>query len=158
LDFPAQEVKTVSAPAELVHALGFAPHGDPIAAYRAEDDWLLSVPRKRIESLRPNFPLLRDVSQWLKLRGLIVTAKAGPEDEYDFISRFFAPAVGVDEDPVTGSAHTKLGPFWGKLLKKQVLKGYQASARGGLVGVKWQDERVILQGKAQTTVRGQLLF
>lgn len=158
LDFPSQEVKTVAAPAELVHALGFAPHGDPIAAYRAEDDWLLSVPRGRIETLRPNFSLLREVSQWLKLRGIIVTAKSGPGDEYDFISRFFAPGVGIDEDPVTGSAHTKLAPFWGKLLKKQALLGYQASPRGGLIRVHWEGNRVLLGGRAQCTVRGQLLL
>jgi predicted PhzF superfamily epimerase YddE/YHI9 len=75
----------------------------------------------------------------------------------DFVSRFFAPRVGVPEDPVTGSAHCALAPFWAGRLGRTVLTGYQASARGGTVRVETRGERVMLGGKARTVVRGELL-
>ena len=86
---------------------------------------------------------------------MIVTA-ASDTVEYDFISRFFAPAVGVPEDPVTGSAHCTLGPFWGARLGRTRLRGWQASRRGGAVGVEWAGDRVRLSGSAVTVWRGQL--
>ena len=79
------------------------------------------------------------------------------ETEYDFVSRFFAPGSGVPEDPVTGSAHCCLGPYWAERLGRDELRGYQASARGGVVGVKVLGERVLLRGKAVTVLRGELL-
>jgi len=105
-----------------------------------------------VRKMSPNFALLSEIS----CRGFIVTSRsdAGP---YDFISRFFAPAAGVNEDPVTGSAYCCLGPYWAKKLNKKELSAYQASARGGVVKVRVGDERVYLGGQAVTVMRGALL-
>ena len=92
----------------------------------------------------------------LKVRGLIVTSAASGSD-YDYVSRFFAPAAGVDEDPVTGSAHCCLGPFWKERLGRDNLLGYQASARGGFVRTRCQGDRVILTGQAVTVLRGEMV-
>jgi predicted PhzF superfamily epimerase YddE/YHI9 len=92
----------------------------------------------------------------LKTRGIIVTAKASGSD-YDFVSRFFAPAFGVPEDPVTGSAHCCLGPYWAEKLGKIDLVGYQCSPRGGTVRVGVRGDRVLLQGHAITTLMGEFL-
>ena len=91
---------------------------------------------------------------------MIVTAAAEPRAsgaEYDFVSRFFAPGAGVDEDPVTGSAHCALGPYWADRLGKTTLVGYQCSERGGIVRVQMRGDRVGLGGQAVTTLRGQLV-
>ncbi|MEW8492679.1 MAG: PhzF family phenazine biosynthesis protein [Candidatus Thiodiazotropha taylori] len=88
-------------------------------------------------------------------RAVIVTAPSDL-DAYDFVSRCFAPRAGIPEDPVTGAAHCTLGPYWGERLAKQQLRGFQASKRGGVVGVDLQGERVRLRGKAITTLQGQL--
>ena len=92
----------------------------------------------------------------VETRGVGVTAKGGPAGE-DFVSRFFAPGLGIDEDPVTGSAHCVLAEYWGKRLGKEEMVGYQASKRGGVVRVKRDGERVRLQGYAVQTMKGQLL-
>ena len=89
-------------------------------------------------------------------RGLILTAKSD-DPQYDFISRFFAPGAGIDEDPVTGSAHCALAPYWGDRLGKTTMRGYQASTRGGVVGVTVQGDRILLHGTAVTVLRGELL-
>jgi predicted PhzF superfamily epimerase YddE/YHI9 len=89
-------------------------------------------------------------------RGVIVTARADSSD-YDFVSRWFGPRVGVDEDPVTGSAHCCLGPWWSERLGRTELRGLQASARTGTVGVRVLDERVELIGRAVTVLRGELV-
>jgi predicted PhzF superfamily epimerase YddE/YHI9 len=92
----------------------------------------------------------------LSSRGVIVTAASGTKG-YDFVSRFFAPAAGVPEDPVTGSAHCGLAPFWAARLRKNELIGYQASERGGRVKVRVEGDRVRLGGQAVTVLRGELL-
>jgi predicted PhzF superfamily epimerase YddE/YHI9 len=89
------------------------------------------------------------------MRGVIVTARASTPG-YDFVSRFFAPNFGIDEDPVTGSAHCCLGPFWAEKLGKTEFVGYQASARGGVVRVRVEGARVRLGGQAVTVLRGEL--
>ena len=157
LDFPVQPVKIASAPAALVEALGLK-NSDPVAAYRADDDWLLKVARGRIETLRPDFPQLRALSKPLQMRGVIITEAAPKDSTHDFASRFFAPAIGVDEDPVTGSAHTKLAPFWAELLKKTELTGVQLSARGGLLKLKLNGARVEIRGQTKIRVRGEWLL
>ncbi len=91
------------------------------------------------------------------MRGVIVTARSDTP-HYDFVSRFFAPGAGIDEDPVTGSAHCCLGPFWAARLGKTDLVGYQASARGGVVRVRLEGERVKLGGQAVTVLRGELVL
>ena len=92
----------------------------------------------------------------LKGRGVIVTSRSTTPGQ-DFVSRFFGPAVGIPEDPVTGSAHCALGPLWGERLKKSSLVGFQASPRGGLVKVTLAGDRVLLGGQAVTVLRGELL-
>jgi PhzF family phenazine biosynthesis protein len=101
--------------------------------------------------LEPDFRALRVVNA----RGVIVTAR-GAGAPYDFISRFFGPAVGINEDPVTGSAHCALGPYWSERLGKSSFLAYQASARGGVVRVTVDDDRVRLGGTAVTVSRGML--
>jgi len=89
-------------------------------------------------------------------RGVILTAPADAPD-LDFVSRFFAPSAGIDEDPVTGSAHCTLGPYWAGHLGKTILRGYQASARGGYVGVDVKNERILLTGQAITVMKAEWL-
>lgn len=84
-----------------------------------------------------------------------MTSRADAE-KYDFVSRFFAPGVGIDEDPVTGSAHCSLGPFWTTRLNKREMLGYQASTRGGVVRVTLKEDRVLLGGQAVTVFQGEL--
>jgi PhzF family phenazine biosynthesis protein len=108
-----------------------------------------------VRSARPDFSRLGR----LPARGLIVTSAAtgaAAPSEYDFVSRFFAPAAGIDEDPVTGSAHCCLGPYWKDRLGRDNLTGYQASARGGLVRTRCEGGRVFLSGQAVTVLRGEL--
>ena len=105
-----------------------------------------------VRSLAPDMSALAR----LGIRGVIVTARSD-NGSYDFVSRFFAPGAGIDEDPVTGSAHCGLGPFWGARLSKTELVGYQASPRGGTVRVRLEGGRAHLGGHAVTVLRGELL-
>jgi predicted PhzF superfamily epimerase YddE/YHI9 len=117
-------------------------------------DWLVEVETADVvRSLRPDFAELAT----LPVRGIIVTA-ASDDPAYDFISRFFAPATGVPEDPVTGSAHCCLTPFWRERLGKNELKAFQASARGGELRVRLVGHRVRLGGRAETVLRGELVL
>lgn len=116
-------------------------------------DWLFELPDEpTVRALEPDFAAIRS----LGMRGLIVTARSD-RPEFDFVSRFFAPQSGVDEDPVTGSAHCALGPFWAERLERTALLGAQLSARGGAVGVQVRGDRVTLTGHAVTVVAGELL-
>lgn len=149
MDFPAEPAQPAHAPDGLEDALGVS------AAWTGRNrfDLLIELADEAaVRSLAPNLWKLRSLSD----RGVIVTAPAaGPE--YDFVSRFFGPAVGVDEDPVTGSAHCALAPFWAERLDRTDMVGYQASVRGGIVRVRVQDDRVELGGQAVTVLRGELL-
>ena len=104
-----------------------------------------------IRTLHPDFGLLAR----LEARGVIVTSRSSGS-HYDFVSRAFYPGTGIDEDPVTGSAHCALAPYWAKRLRKDELVGYQASKRGGIVKVRPDGARVYLSGQAVTVLRGQL--
>ena len=116
-------------------------------------DYLVEVDcEETVRNLKPDFTVLRKIPA----RGFIVTSIARSPG-YDFVSRFFAPGAGIDEDPVTGSAHCCLGPFWSGRLSKSQLMGYQASTRGGIVRVGLAGRRVHLGGKAVTVLRGELL-
>jgi PhzF family phenazine biosynthesis protein len=149
LDFPARAAAPAEPPPGLIEALGVKPS----AVLRNTYDYLVEVgSAAEVRALRPDFTRLASV----EMRGVIVTAR-GDEPGVDFVSRFFAPAVGVDEDPVTGSAHCALGPYWATKLGKNSLVGYQASRRGGIVRVELKNERVLLGGKAVTVLRGELL-
>lgn len=149
LDFPATGPTAAPPPAGLESALGVS----SIWTGRTRSDYLVQVADARVvRDLSPDIAALRE----LDVRGVIVTALSDDE-RYDFISRFFAPGAGVDEDPVTGSTHCALGPFWGERLSKTALVGYQASSRGGVVGVRLDGDRVHLRGRAVTVLRGTLL-
>jgi PhzF family phenazine biosynthesis protein len=149
LDFPVKPEQQAEAPSGLLAALGVA------ARYvgRNQFDFLIEVENESVlRKVAPDFKQLSTV----RCRGVIVTA-ASDEPRYDFVSRFFAPAAGIDEDPVTGSAHCCLADFWGRRLGKTTLDGYQASARGGIVHVERRGERVILGGQGVVIARGELL-
>jgi len=127
--------------------------GEPVFTGRNRMDWLVELkPGTDLTQLSPN---LLEIES-LGMRGLIVTSASPGGSEVDFVSRFFAPQSGVNEDPVTGSAHCCLGPYWAEKLGKLELKGYQASARGGVVSVIVRDDRVILGGRAVTSLEGTL--
>ena len=147
MDFPAKIEQAAEAPPQLAEALGT----ELKYVGKNQFDYLVEVADEAtLRSLKPNHYLLKQ----LPVRGIIVTALS---KDYDFVSRFFAPGSGIDEDPATGSAHTALAPFWGARLKKTEMVGFQASARGGVVKVRLQGDRVILGGQAVTVLRGELL-
>jgi predicted PhzF superfamily epimerase YddE/YHI9 len=152
LDFPATPAAAADPPAGLPEALG-APAGTVRWAGRSRFDHLLELGSEaEVRGLEPDFPRLRE----LTTRGVIATA-ASDADQFDFVSRFFAPAVGIDEDPVTGSAHCALGPFWADRLGRADLVGFQASRRGGVVSTRSAGDRVLLGGQAVTVLRGELI-
>jgi PhzF family phenazine biosynthesis protein len=149
LDFPATVTEPADAPEGLATALGVAPRW----VGRNRFDYLVEVASEaEVRATKPDFGRLSA----LPVRGVIVTAVASTAG-FDFVSRFFAPAAGVPEDPVTGSAHCALAPFWGKRLGKEAMTAYQASPRGGVVGVRVVGRRVHLIGRAITVLRGELL-
>jgi PhzF family phenazine biosynthesis protein len=151
MDFPVKSETPVEIPASLVEALGAGVAVKNITANQF--DFLVEVASESIvREMQPDFTRLSK----LPVRGVIVTSRADAGD-YDFVSRFFAPAVGVNEDPVTGSAHCFLSPYWSERLGRNELVGYQASARGGVVKVRLDGDRVHLGGQAVTMLRGELL-
>jgi PhzF family phenazine biosynthesis protein len=149
LNFPATREEPAEAPSDLLQALGTT------ATYIGKNrfDYLVEVASEdAVRNITPNFSLLATVPA----RGVIVTSRA-TSPGYDFVSRFFGPQVGVNEDPVTGSAHCCLAPYWSKKLGKDEMVGYQASARGGIVRVRISGDRVYLGGQAVTVLRGELV-
>jgi len=149
LDFPAAPAAVVAAPAGLLEALGVEA-GAVVARNRW--DYLVEVgTAAEVRALQPDMARLAAID----MRGVIVTA-VSDEPEHDFVSRWFGPRVGVPEDPVTGSAHCALGPWWQERTGRSELVGWQASARGGRVGVRMRGARVELVGSAVTVLRGEL--
>jgi len=149
MDFPAEPETAVEAPAGLGQALGVQPR------YTGKNrfDFLVEVDTEdALRTLQPDYTALARLAS----RGVIVTSRSNARD-YDFVSRFFAPAVGINEDPVTGSAHCCLGPYWAGRLGKGEFLAYQASSRGGVVQVRLAGERVLLGGQAVTVLRAELL-
>lgn len=150
LDFPVKIATVAPPPADLLPALGIA---SPVAVAKNVFDYLVEVESEaELRGLKPDHSTLRRIP----VRGVIVTSRSS-NPEFDFISRFFAPGSGVDEDPVTGSAHTALGPYWGSKLSKTEMTGFQASARGGVVRVRLNGDRIILGGQAVTVMQATLL-
>jgi len=150
LDFPAKPLETAEPPRSLLAALGLSG-----ARYIGKNrtDYLIEVEAESVvRGLQPDFAALK----LAPLRGAIVTSRSS-QAPYDFVSRFFAPAVGVNEDPVTGSAHCALTPYWSAQLNKTEMLAYQASARGGVLRVRCEGKRVILAGQAVTLFKGDLL-
>lgn len=149
LDFPATAPVSCEPPDGLAHALGTA------LTYvgKSRFDYLVELAEPAaVRALAPDHSALKQ----LPVRGIIVTA-ASDDERFDFVSRFFAPGVNIAEDPVTGSAHCSLAPFWAERLGKSKMTGYQASWRGGVVGVEMRGERVQLIGRAVTIMSGELL-
>ncbi|HEX7119375.1 MAG TPA: PhzF family phenazine biosynthesis protein [Longimicrobiales bacterium] len=150
LDFPATPESAADVPDGLATALGAAPR----YVGRSRFDLLVELEDEAaVRALEPDLAALRRIDA----RGIIVTAPADAA-ELDFVSRFFAPRVGVDEDPVTGSAHCVLGPFWQRRLGKDRFLAYQASSRGGTIRVAVHGDRVRLGGRAVTVLRGEILY
>lgn len=149
LDFPVIHSQTVEAPAELNQALGV-----PFkSVYQNYLGYLIEVESAEVvREMQPNFQLLKNIAPG----NAIVTSQG--ETDFDFVSRFFAPALGIDEDPVTGAAHCCLAPFWREKLGKDEFFAFQASKRGGVVKVNYDgNERVFLSGQAVTVMRGELI-
>lgn len=149
IDFPATPVTPADAPDDLVGALGVT----PTFVGRSRFDYVIEVDGEAaVRAVRPDLARLAAIPG----RGVIVTSRSS-RDGADFVSRFFAPAVGIDEDAATGSAHCALGPFWSERLGKCSLVGHQLSDRGAVLKVDVRGDRVGVAGKAVTIVRGELL-
>jgi PhzF family phenazine biosynthesis protein len=148
LNFPARPPVEGAPPPNLLPALGAKALW---VGYNGMDFLVQVESEAAVRALQPDHAALRSVGA----RGVIVTAHSSDRN-FDFVSRFFAPGAGIDEDPVTGSAHCCLGPFWQERLGKQRMVGYQASARGGIVRTTVQGDRVILGGQAVTVLEATL--
>jgi PhzF family phenazine biosynthesis protein len=149
LDFPATPAQVAEPPAGLLDALGVQPNYVGKSKF---DKFILVESEKVLRSLKPDFTALRQ----MPMRGVIVTSPSD-DPQFDFFSRYFAPGAGIDEDPVTGSAHCCLGPYWSERLGKSDMTAFQASARGGIVRVRVNGDRVLLGGQAVTVMKGELL-
>lgn len=152
LNFPAEPVEPVVAPEELIQALGLIPR----YVGRNRMDYLVEVDSEEtVRTLNPDYSLLGQV----ETRGVIITSRANgshADAHYDFVSRAFFPAVGIKEDPVTGSAHCALAPYWQRRLRKDTLQAYQASPRGGSLQLQVEGNRVLMTGFAVTVLKGFL--
>ena len=148
LDFPTSKAKEVDIQEAVISAFNV----EPVKCIEGQEDLMLIFKNEsEILHLKPDFQKLLNIEK----RGIIVSASS---KEYDFVSRFFAPAVGINEDPVTGSAHAVLVPYWAKELNKKELRAKQLSARGGLLWCTFKDERVEIGGKAVTYMLGRISF
>ncbi|MHB1177428.1 MAG: PhzF family phenazine biosynthesis protein [Daejeonella sp.] len=145
LDFPARPPKPSDVPAGLKEALG----GDPAEILRSRDYFIVYDNESAVEALKPDYLALSKIDSL----GFIVTA---PGDNCDFVSRFFAPGAGINEDPVTGSAHCSLIPYWADRLKKNNLHAYQVSSRLGELWCELKGDRVLMAGKAVTFLKGEI--
>lgn len=145
LDFPAQPPELCDAPAALLSGLGLKPQ----QCLQAEDYIAVLASEEAVLNCSPDFEQLKQ----LGLRGVIITAAA---TKYDFVVRFFGPKLGIDEDPVTGSAFTQLAPYWANQLQRPSLSAKQVSSRSGIVNCSLQDDRVNISGKAVTYLQGHI--
>lgn len=148
MSFPVEQVDKRETPTALSEALGMT----PIEAWKCQSDYLVVLENEAaVQNLQPELHRLKEIF----VRGVIVTAKSD-HDEYDFVSRFFAPRVGVDEDPVTGSAHCVLASYWGRKLNKQHMIARQLSKRGGVLYLSLEKDRLLIRGDACTILKGEL--
>lgn len=148
MNFPAAEMPKVEAPMVLFKALGIKRNSN---VYKTDDYMIVLDSEEDVVRLLPDFNMLNEVNA----RGIIVTA---PGDNVDFVSRFFAPQSGINEDPVTGSAHTKTAPYWSKKLGKEVLEARQLSNRRGEITCRIKKDRVEILGKAKTYLKGEIFI
>jgi PhzF family phenazine biosynthesis protein len=150
LDFPVKIATVAEPPTQLLPALGVS---SAVAVAKNAFDYMVEIEsEEELRALSPDHSTLRKIP----VRGIIVTARSS-NNGFDFVSRFFAPGSGIDEDPVTGSAHTALGPYWGSKLGKAEMTAFQASARGGVVRLRLNGDRIILGGQAVTVMQATLL-
>ncbi|MCK5560697.1 MAG: PhzF family phenazine biosynthesis protein, partial [Thermoplasmata archaeon] len=154
LDFPANPPEQIEPPIELLQAMGIEEHENVAYAKTAKKLLVHLKEEAVVKNLAPDFGLMAQVPTPDDISGVIVTSTG--TEPYDFISRFFAPKVGINEDPVTGAAHTVLAPYWSKILGKAELRAYQASERGGELIVRLDENRVHLIGQAVVVLNGQL--
>lgn len=150
MDFPADPPKPASPPPALIEALGGVEFAQ---AARSRDDWIIEVPQEKVVlAVQPDFEALKRIEG---MRGCAVTARAA-RDDFDIVSRFFPPSLGVNEDPVTGSVHAALGPYWQPRLNRSTIRAYQASPRSGALRISLRGDRVDLAGQALTVLQGTL--
>lgn len=155
LDLPSYATTPVDPNRELLEAAGITDFESVHSSVGSSDLLVLMNDEMAVRGLRPNFDRLKSLRMTEKLQGIIVTSKG--RAPYDFVSRYFAPWVGIDEDPVTGAAHAVLAPFWSKMLKKKEMRAFQASERGGELTVKiLTPDRVGLVGNAVIVSKGEL--
>mgnify|MGYP000864412562 CR=1 FL=1 len=155
LDFPADPSHHVKKPASLLKSLGVQTAEDYSLSSSLKMLLIRLESKEEVSCLKPDFRLLAKFEQSYGNQGFIVTAR---DTEYDFVSRFFAPGVGINEDPVTGSAHTVLAPYWAEILCKKKMKACQISARQGLLDVELHGDRVYLLGQAIVVLEADLLL
>lgn len=153
LDFPRDDPLLIDPSESLLEALGVNEYKEAWYAERTKKLLVHLPDEKDVVNLTPDFESLKSVKVQREVSGVIVTSTS---HQYDFVSRYFAPWVGINEDPVTGSAHTVLTPYWSKKLGKQEMAAYQASSRGGKLTVQLKDERVDLIGDAVIIMKGEL--
>ncbi|NOQ26071.1 MAG: PhzF family phenazine biosynthesis isomerase [Bacteroidales bacterium] len=145
MDFPAYKTEPIPITGEIIEGLGL----EPLKVLKSRDLLIVYKDQTEIESINPDFGLLEKLETF----GIIITA---PGDNCDFVSRFFAPRAGINEDPVTGSAHTILIPYWAEKLKKDKLSAIQVSERKGHLSCEYHGERVKIAGKAKLFMKGEI--
>lgn len=145
LDFPSRKPEACEVPSDLVSAIG----GNPVEVLRSRDYFVVYETESEVASLKPDFTALSKIESV----GFIATA---PGDNSDFVSRFFAPGAGINEDPVTGSAHCSLIPYWAERLGKSTMHAYQISARRGELFCQLKDDRALMSGNAVTYLKGEI--
>jgi PhzF family phenazine biosynthesis protein len=155
LNFPLNEPIKIDAPKQLINAMGVEDFENVAYSERTKSLLIHLFTEEEVKDLRPNYELMRTAKAKEEIKGIIVTARGKPP--YDFVSRFFAPWLGINEDPVTGAAHTVLAPYWSKVLKKREMLAFQASQRGGELTVRLRsNERVDFVGNAVIVLKGEL--
>jgi len=155
LNFPTEEPVEIDPPLKLISAAGVTSFRSAAYARRNKELLIHLFDGEDVRNLRPNFELMKSAKTKEEIKGVVVTASGKPA--YDFVSRFFAPWLGINEDPVTGAAHTVLAPYWSKMLKKKEMLAYQASKRGGELKVRIRSKnRVDLIGNAVIILKGEM--
>jgi len=154
LDFPIDFFDQVPVRSELLEVLGSGTIEDCVLSRKLKMLLIRLKSKEEVIALKPDFTRLGNIEKLYSNRDFIVTARS--TDEFDFVSRFFAPGFGINEDPVTGSAHTVLAPYWSEILHKKAMKACQVSLRKGILGLEIHGERVFITGNAIVILEGEL--
>jgi len=157
LDFPRNDPVEIAPPKEILNAMGISRWEKNLFAETANRKLLVHLENQRqVIDLQPDFDALLKTENKMDIKGIITTARS--DGTYDFISRYFNPWLAVNEDPVTGSAHTVLAPHWSKELNKKKMRAFQASKRGGVLLLELTEDRVYITGRATTVIEGELIY